>query len=74
MAALQDTTPIQYHPDGDRTKEAKADPIVNAIGYIVDSAANARELTEKAATTIKIRDFFINRILLLSPQRTTSDR
>lgn len=41
MAALETTTPIEYHPGGDRTKAATADPIVNALGYIVDSAANA---------------------------------
>lgn len=66
MAALQDTTPIEYHPAGDRSQPAKADPIVNAIGYIVDSAANA----EAVALRIEAKVNALSQPVQLSDIRT----
>ena len=41
VPALQDNTDISYHPGGDRSLASQTAPVTSALGWLVDSAANA---------------------------------
>lgn len=53
VPALQDDTQISFHPGGDRSAASQLAPITSAIGFTVDSAAQAEAVARQILAAVQ---------------------
>jgi len=53
VPALQDDTQISFHPGGDRSAASQSTPITSAIGFTVDSAAQAEAVARQVLAVVQ---------------------